>query len=413
MNFHNHKYFNTVIVVLMGLIVGVVSVKIFRKDSPQLKNKELSHQAAISRKNHSVELIDFDDYLSSDKSIWLQKPRRPSNALELEKIREEILDWVLSDPISALHYAKDHVRPLTDSYTILTEALGEWAKTSPDEAWAWAQENADYIKGEVLHEIARYHPEIGWEFAKDYIEKNPRENEFIFRETMAGIAKGGEYHKAVELLMDSEVRKNSLLVSKGKYSFVETVVGDWMRYDPGTGKEWLRDLAVNGQDQNLIISAYKAILAEWVIDHPSDALAFATDLPEGEPRRGVLTDALNVLLRFDQIEEVGEWLNQNGASPEFDWNVHRFAKHELVIQTDPSIALEWADSIINPYIRDDTYRHLYVNWYQHDAEAAVAYFAEHSDLMQPDTFERAKKIAVNESLRKNSENEFEGEIDQR
>lgn len=374
--------------VMSGLLIGFLATKGVQdamSSSSQEQAAAVASKSLRANESRNSSTRSTNTLLTASQAERVARGRLDSMSAG-ELLFEELMEWLAKDPEAALEYNKAHVRPLERSLMFGKQLLMEWAKTDPDKAWEWGKENAPYELQDVLKVIAALEPEKGWKFAQDYVAENPEEVREFYNGALEGIAAAGKHQEAIEMLLEAEIKNNEFQVDQGSYSFVETIVEDWMRFRPEEGKEWLRTLldAENG-DKNLAFSAYTAILSEWVPDHYADALEFATSLPESEPRRALVTSALTYLVDSGNVTEAAEWLMENGGSPDLDWNLNEIASHHAVIHEDPENSLAWIESIHHDSIRDNAYEIFFYKWLVIDPPAAEAYLSENEGVLSEES----------------------------
>ncbi|MEP4076387.1 hypothetical protein [Haloferula sp.] len=114
--------------------------------------------------------------------------------------------------------------------------------------------------------------------------------------------------------------------------------------DPSESLAWAMELE-DGNDRRAVLLA---LTGQWSQRHASDASAWVAGLPDGELKFAVMPDVVRQLTVIDP-GAAADWLNQYEAAPEMDLSVAAYAK--AVQYSNPDAALGSAEAITDPEFR--------------------------------------------------------------
>ena len=315
--------------------------------------------------------------------------KRAGSAAEALAARQHLVKWAKTDPLAALAFAAAHVRPMSERIESVTAILCEWVKADPEAAWLWAQEHSPNDSVGLLGEMAKVDSALAWATAEQFVEEHPEKMRRAYASAIDGMIYTGEYLTALELLEGATVPVTKE-TREGKYTFMEGLIAEWVRYSPEDAAAWVAALPEEKSVRKS--TAYNALLATWATTAPADVLDFALTLPEGEAKTATLTGALSYLAGEDPAA-AAEWLNEHGSGREFDWNVHEIATRSDVVQEAPEVAVDWALSIEAPEVREDSLVNIFADWMVNDMEGATRYLAENADLLSQEALQMAIRNA--------------------
>ena len=277
---------------------------------------------------------------------------RLHSATDFEELQKELAEWAKKDPLGALAFART-IKPNNLSLEAITALLLQWAKEEPELAWQWARENSgndDAVA--LLHVIGQGEPKMAWGFANDFAAEVPEVRFQAYEKVFGGIAYGGDYRLAMELLEQSDIPPDKD-AKDGKYSFVENIMEQWVAFSPGEVAEYLKSLPDDYNSPRVSLT-HSLLIPVWAREEPYAALDYGLALPyeSVKARKAAFEMGIEELARRD-MTLASEWLNDHDQGPEFDWSIAYLATNDLLTEYGHEYAKQWADSITNEEVRQD------------------------------------------------------------
>jgi hypothetical protein len=374
----------------VDILVVIIAFGFGRFSAPTLdRNKETVPQetelSGFKKPKGStieIEAVDTTAPMVAQTETLSLRARSASDAITT---RQQLVAWAKEDPLGALLFAQQQVNPMSERNAAITAILHEWVKTAPQDAWLWTQENAPNDSTRLLQEMAKVDAILAWDTATQYALQFPEYMRGAYANTIKGITYTGDYLKALELIEASVIPVTGE-TPEGKYTFIEGLITEWVRYSPEDAAAWIASLP---EDKSVRKStAYNALLSSWATTEPADALDFALTLPDGDAKTATMTMALTYLADHD-LEAATKWLNTYGDGPEFDWNIFGIATQPNVVRQDPEVAIEWAVSISQPEIREDGLVEIISQWMLNNPDEAIRYVESHEDLLSHSALQKA------------------------
>lgn len=312
------------------------------------------------------------------------------SATDFEALRDQLMQWAKENPAAALAFAET-IEPHNLSLEARSAILLEWAKHEPASAWQWANENSVHDCVNLLHSIGRSEPAMAWGFANDYVAAYPEQRYTSFERLFEGIAYGGEFELAMELIESSDIAPNKD-AKDGKYSFVETVMEQWAAFAPGEVAEYLKSLP-DAYNSPRVSLTHSVLIPHWARQEPYAVLDYALELnyDSVKARKTAFELGLQELARRD-LYEATEWLNNNDQGPEFDWSIADLATNQIITQFGPELAMEWVQTISRDDLRNESLVEIATVHLMEDPEQARELFAAAGYLSQVD-WQRARMIS--------------------
>jgi hypothetical protein len=286
--------------------------------------------------------------------------------------------WAAVNPEAALSFARANLNVARESQTMIA-LLTDWAHRDPQSAWAWASskhpEEGRHIAA-VLKEIGKSNPDTAWQFAGEYSQKYPQQAEYGYSCALHGILFAGEYEKAAQLI--NQVTLPAMPDGlDGKYVLGVTIVSDWAQYEPEKAAQWW---LVNLPDDSVAKGrALINLTQNWAENDPEKAANFAVNLPSGAERDNALTEVLMEWLNQDS-REAADWMNLYPAEPGLDNARAALIRNPDLVKKDPLLALSWANSITDEFVRENNLTSVIDGWLQRNPAAAMDYLQNSAEL---------------------------------
>jgi hypothetical protein len=116
----------------------------------------------------------------------------------------------------------------------------------------------------------------------------------------------------------------------------------------------------------------------WVASDPKAAADFTAQLPPGELRKDALAMAVSSWARTD-AGAACTWLDQFAPSSDLDYAIYEIIRLPAA-QTEPQIALKWAENIVNDDQRQQGIETIVRTWVEKDQPAALRYVQDSTAL---------------------------------
>ena len=272
--------------------------------------------------------------------------------------------WSQFDPLGAIDYCKSRASGIGAGFAV-SGVLEGWAARDPESAKAWVEdpENSGMAK---LHNFGLVR---GWaatdlEGANQYVTE------------MKG---GDEVGKLVKILADEYYKRGfgeasswaeQLKDTKLKEAAFSSLSRGLSRDQPERISSWLESHA----DQGYAVKAFENLGKRWSETDPEAAINFFSDLPSGKTQEIGVKSVIGNWAKKDPLI-AGQWLNNRPAGPELDSALSVYAS--TVSNEDGGMAMEWAISISQEKLQQQTIRKVGQEWYRQDKEAV--------DLWLPDS----------------------------
>ncbi len=264
------------------------------------------------------------------------------------------------------------------------EILDIWAAQDPNAAWNWvtgfAPENkAHYIC--LLEVIGRNEPRTAIQLAEQFVAKHRELRKDIYQSLLAGIAQGGAYDQATQLLAAAA------LEPQVKAELTGALVSDWAAYEPQAAMQWLAS-----QPGDLDEAALVRLGQSWSAADPQGATQYLATM-KGQVRDDLLLPSFSRWLTNDPAG-AANWLAASQRDASYDSLIN-----ELV--TSPGfngqekMALEWTERMKDPQQRLSTLTSILSATRQRDAAAATVYLRDIRYLNEAERQQLASDLALN------------------
>jgi hypothetical protein len=337
-------------------------------------------QPAIATATNSKREILPTTHQSSNTNLEASVRARLAGNASTEEVGKELEQLALSDPQGALAIARNVARNDEERHAWVTAILNDWARRDGDAAWEWVRDGmlGDSIPGEPsplvtvfsaiaetdpskivgLVEAARMNGHGMAEFAAGTIDALLRTNNAAFaRATVEKWAADERFRDGLD---------NAVF---------EKVAGDLAQRSPAEAANWLRSLPPL-EGRNL---AFATLAAEWSASAPSTAMQWAAGLDEGEGRGDAMQRVFNRWAGADMVA-AAQWLAENESHPTTDKLIQNLVADTTLPETNPPLALRWAELIADPDLRARQIETLFLGWSDRDRAGAAKYLAESTGL---------------------------------
>lgn len=326
--------------------------------------------------------MDYDALFDAYESIRWMNPAEARMALdELEDATSNpqigmvlqmmlISRWAKQDGRGAVEYAMEIKQPMQKMTAMMGGVMG-WAKTDPDNAYTWYQENRDELKGGMMGKgmmdgiffasMAQQDMKKAFTRLKD-LNKSEQKTAIVMMSHGATMDPGKRQEFLAELdrIEDKEVRRSGMqgLVAQwvmqdpeGAVEFVESrewedgageemrhdLASTWANLDPEAALDWRLKTAADQEDRS---EALASQFSRWMGQDPEAASTWLRKQPED-----LRTDAL--------YGETAEQLRRNN---------------------DYGQSVQWAEQIENQDTRNEKLGRIYRDWKRDDEENAQEWF---------------------------------------
>ena len=327
----------------------------------RMENNPITRFAALTQAMKDLNPDNLPQALELFESI-------PFGFENAQDYRMLLYAWSQFDPLGAIDYCKSRASGIGAGFAV-SGVLEGWAARDPESAKAWVEdpENSGMAK---LHNFGLVR---GWaatdlEGANQYVTE------------MKG---GDEVGKLVKILADEYYKRGfgeasswaeQLKDTKLKEAAFSSLSRGLSRDQPGRISSWLETHA----DKGYAVKAFENLGKRWSETDPEAAINFFSDLPSGKTQEIGVKSVIGNWAKKDPLT-AGQWLNNRPAGPELDSALSVYAS--TVSNEDGGMAMEWAISISQEKLQQQTIRKVGQQWYRQD-KAAVDLWLPESGLSQ-------------------------------
>jgi len=274
--------------------------------------------------------------------------------------------WSEEDPAAAAHYMTE--LPASEQNLNLVHALAyKWAESDQAAAmeWALAQTNPaqrERAMGGVVSSWSETEPAAAAEFAAS-IESEFERNRVL--EVAARRWASQDTAEAMDWVQG--------LPDADRQQATRAILREVAERDPGRAGTIFQELTAALPAETQATRDFRHIAQEiasiWSSSSPQEAAVWATQLPEGEVRRGAVASVADHWLQIDPVA-AGEWILQLPEGPTRDAAAERVV--HTTIQNDPACAFQWASSFGDEGHRTGKMREVLHQWKTSDPVSAQA-----------------------------------------
>lgn len=274
--------------------------------------------------------------------------------------------WAKSDAPRAADWIDKNLAGAARAAALNTAATA-WAETDPAGAEQWAQrladpdERADSLLA-IAGEMTAGNPSAALSLAVD-LPPGAARDEFLFH--AAGEWAERDAKAAVE--WGKQIENPEL-----RAQMIAAIATGFAEKDPAAAATLAAQSLPAGRAQD---DAVVGIVQRWVQQEPEQAAAWVAAFPEGKLRDTALEAAVKLWADQD-LTEAGVWINSLSERAGSDVAIAAYVE-KMAVQF-PETAVEWAQEIRNPALRNERLVDLAELWLHNDAAAARVWIAQSS-----------------------------------
>jgi hypothetical protein len=313
--------------------------------------------------------------MPQNSSEMLQRGSMPSaRSSENESARmAELEKMAAHDPTGALALAEKESNWRLRSL-LRNAALRGWASVAPAEAASYAvalpeRERTDAVAAVVLG--ASNQPEAASAAVATLCAQDPLRAEEYGRTLIEALSGVGAF--------ETLVRFSTMDPSGHRADWLNATFYQWAERQPAEARHALESLA----DPAARAEAFAGLAHGWALADPRELANYAVALPEGENRSLALRQALAQWFSHEP-EAVANWTMRFDPGPDFDLSAAAVATLPKFAVQQPNLALGWAQSIVEPTLRESTLTTLAREWRERQPDGARRLIAETTGLSPSD-----------------------------
>lgn len=272
--------------------------------------------------------------------------------------------WAKNDGPVAAEWVERNLSGAARS-SALNAVASTWAESDAAGAEQWARRLADpEERGNSLLAIAgemtRDNPAAALALAVD-LPPGLARDEFLLH--AAGEWAGLDAKSAIE--WGQQIQNEDL-----RAQMLAAIATGFAEKDPAAAATLAAQSMPAGRAQD---DAVVGIVQRWVQQEPEQAAVWVAAFPEGNLRDTAL-EAVVKLWADRDLTDAGAWVNSLSERAGSDVAIAAYVE-KLAVQF-PEMAVEWAQEIRSPVLRDERLVHLAELWLHHDAPAARQWIAQ-------------------------------------
>lgn len=266
--------------------------------------------------------------------------------------------WTKGDAPAAAEWVERNLSGAA-RFSALNAVASTWAESDAAGAEQWARRLPDLEERgnsllAIAGEMTRDDPAAALALAVDLPPGLVRD-EFLLH--AAGEWAGRDAKSAIE--WGQQIQNEDL-----RAQMLAAIATGFAEKDPAAAAALAAQSMPAGRAQD---DAVVGIVQRWVQQNPEQAAAWVAAFPEGTLRDTAL-EAVVKLWADRDLTEAGAWVNSLSARAGSDVAIAAYVE-KLAVQF-PEMAVEWAQEIRSPVLRDERLVHLAELWLHHDAPAA-------------------------------------------
>ena len=381
----------TLVVAIVLFIVGRTTSDKNPNNPSDAKEIRLRESSSTSLSSQTLNPDPSADWksLSADKD----QIQTLSSSAQFLALKEKLRAWAQEDPLAALAFAKEQVEPASEVRYLVFAILNVWTYNDPLAAWDWGEKDSDFNLYGMLNVMGEIAPELAWEKAAVFAEKeefaNLKTTGYI--SAIDGMLRIGKHAEAIELFENSEIA--SIVDNpEDRFYFLQTILTDWTLYAPEEAFAWANSLTEESATDKAI--ALKSVIDNWAYADPEQVLALANETTDPALAEKAISAGL-FRLSEHQPEKAITWLAQKEPQPAFDDAYESLAMNTNLLRENPEQSISLMASISNPDESSEGIVAVGEEWFQQDPVAADQFFKEHTNLSEADRRAIAKQARFN------------------
>jgi hypothetical protein len=269
--------------------------------------------------------------------------------------------WAESDGPAALKYAEEKLKGKTPfDFGVRGAIIGAWARRDPDAVWRWYQANREASEGDPNSQMTLSAVFAGMA-SKDLDGALTRLNTLSEQERAMAV-NGLSSMAWDETSRGRLIDRAASLPPETRKQLQENVIRSWAMSDPEAAVKWLRSRPAEEQPGLRNAAGQMVMMADP--KRGADLLLEGV----GEKDRPRVYDQIVGQWAYRDPRGAAEWLTKQPQGQELDGARRSFVM--IVSNRDPSAAMDWAKSIVNPEQRTSSIQQAYTTWRTRDATAA-------------------------------------------
>jgi hypothetical protein len=296
----------------------------------------------------------------------------PTNLAEEDERQRLIEEWAATEPRAALEFIRTQMQGDRQAQA-LAAVLAIWGKNNPDESWSWVRAEmptATHHFDTLLEVFGRHSTETAARYAAEFAKAHPEAAVEVHLAAMLGITHRGDFEGARAMIAN-----NPALTDEARANLSNFLAGQWSRYAPQDAAKWVMTLPEGPVREQALVGLSES----WSERDPARATAFAVELPAGPTRALALRQAVAKWVMTDAAA-ARAWVVDTKRHDDFDQAVSSIATDPNLYNRQPGRALNWAATIFDDQLREQSMSAILHNWYPVDPAGATAFIQSSPDL---------------------------------
>ncbi len=279
--------------------------------------------------------------------------------------------WATRDPQQALSWA-DRLPAHDVRQRAVSVALRGWSTLDPVSAFAWVHAHrAETSEQAYQHRLlsvvggfATNQPEAAYQYALGLQDAPYGDGSTLRQAALETVFTEAFQHARPQQAL---AWVDAMSPGPQRTSATEALVRAWADADPAAAHAWAATQPPGAVSATTVDNA----LRRWVAKDARGASKWAATLAEGDPSRSqALYNVVDQWAKYETLPPA-EWLNQFPPTQELDRAVVAFTNR--VMYQDPAGAMSWAESVVDPALRDWLTQRVAQLWAQRAPAAYEAY----------------------------------------
>ncbi len=295
-------------------------------------------------------------------------PRTPAGEAEMAVLIEKMAE---QDPQRAIALAVAQTN-LRLRAALLRSALEGWGMTDPEAAAKWAQSESVIHQAQAINALlqgAVQDPDKAVRVTVTLMQNDSSRASEFGGDLISALTEAGQFERAANFAASGP--------ASSREDWMLPAYSRWAEFQPQAAVA----SAMQISDPGLREAALNAITVGWSPTDPKGAVDFAQKNLPPEQQSAALSSAIGFWADNDPIAAAA-WINQNDPGVASDTGVAEIALSPQLARK-PEVAVTWAESILNPQLRSETFQALLEKWAAFDLPGAENY-VKNSPLLAPE-----------------------------
>ena len=253
-------------------------------------------------------------------------------------------------------------------------ALRGWASVALADAAQYALTLSESERPDAVAAAfggAKNQPEVAAGVATSLCAQDPARAENYGRALIEALSEAGAF--------ETLIRFSTADTSGHGADWLNATFYQWAERQPAEARRSIESLT----DPETRQTAYQGFVLGWAMADPCELANYAVALPPGENRSLALRQALGQWFYRDP-ESVASWVIRFDPGPDFDLSASAVALSPKLAAHQPKVALGWAQSVVEPALRESTLTSLAQLWREQQPESARRLIEETAGLSSDD-----------------------------